>query len=373
MGPNSARAESVAARRGTGGSFPMLFTAVLMAVVLWGTAAQAALQDDDRPQAGEVLAGSAAEGEDVTAPLTLAELEGESRSPGIYNGAVTVRLRGEDDNVVSRTQYRLDGGSWTDYTHPEVPILDATQASFDKWRHVGSGSFVRLPDGSVVTNGGLGMLWYTGSDFGDVALKMQWRDLNGISNAGVFMRFPHPDETVARAAADRYPCQVGAAQTDPGRVAAFCGFEFQINDGAYIDAQATGSVYNFKPLTKAQARTQPPAEWVDYEVRTVGRELYEATVVRNGVVLNRFVNTPGQQAARAGDPPTDARTFVRGYVGLQNHIAGDLIQFRNIVAQDLSEPDPIVVAVAGTHTIEFRSTDAAGNVEEPRSVTFTIV
>ena len=69
----------------------------------------------------------------------------------------------------------------------------------------------------------------------------------------------------------------------------------------------------------------------------------------------------------------DLRQFASGYVGLQNHSDNDLIEFRNIRVQALGTGDgPFDVTAPGPHTVEFRTTDTAGNVEAARSVTFTI-
>ena len=54
------------------------------------------------------------------------------------------------------------------------------------------------------------------------------------------------------------------------------------------------------------------------------------TILRNGVVINEFDNTPGKQSSRAGDPPTDLRQFTSGFIGLQNHSDTDLMDFQNI-------------------------------------------
>jgi hypothetical protein len=72
--------------------------------------------------------------------------------------------------------------------------------------------------------------------------------------------------------------------------------------------------------------------WNDYEVRVVGQHY---TILRNGVVINEFDNTPGKQSSRAGDPPTDLRQFLRGHIGLQNHGDNDLMEFRNIRVRSL--------------------------------------
>ena len=167
------------------------------------------------------------------------------------------------------------------------------------------------------------MPWYPVKDYGDFVIKLQWRDSStGTSgNGGVFVRFPNPVEAAARPAANRYPCQVGSAQSDPAWVAIYCGHEIQINDNQPSEPQKTGSVYNFSPLNATQAKVQPRGTWVDYEIRVVGQTY---TITRNGEVLQVFENTPGKQSSRSGDPSTTDRQFLRGFIGLQNHGASDV-------------------------------------------------
>jgi len=106
----------------------------------------------------------------------------------------------------------------------------------------------------------------------------------------------------------------------------------------------------------------PRGEWNDYEVRVEGQEY---TVIYNGEVINTFDNSIPLDSIRGGDPPTDARQFDRGYIGLQNHGGADVIDFRNVRILPLdagSVQGPIIFEEG--QTLEFRSTDAAGNVEE---------
>ncbi len=150
-------------------------------------------------------------------------------------------------------------------------------------------------------------------------------------------------------------------------MAIYCGQEIQINDHQG-DTQKTGSIYNFDPVPPPDPGIQPKGTWVDYEVRVEGQQY---TVIRNGTVLTEFDNSIPLASSRGGDPPTDARQFDRGYIGLQNHGTPDVIDFRNVRILPLDEGSvqgPIVVG-PGRHEVEFRSTDAAGNVEEIRSVT----
>ncbi|MEU5674829.1 DUF1080 domain-containing protein, partial [Micromonospora sp. NPDC047753] len=213
------------------------------------------------------------------------------------------------------------------------PLFDGTAESLRGWQQAPSGQFDIQPDGSLRSSGGLGMLWHT-KELGDFSLKLQFRDIapgTGRANTGVFIRFPD-----LRTPLDQRPPDscgtVGSARTSPAWMAIYCGHEIQIYDGDTGEPQKTGSVYNFDPVPLAQAGVTPKNEWNDYEIRAVGQHY---TMIRNGVVINEFDNTPGKQSSRAGDPPTDLRQFLRGFIGLQNHGDNDLTEFRNIRAREL--------------------------------------
>ncbi|MDT7729260.1 MAG: hypothetical protein QOI21_5836 [Actinomycetota bacterium] len=215
-----------------------------------------------------------------------------------------------------------------------LPIYDGTAESFRGWAQAPSGQFTIQPDGSLRPSGGLGMLWYAQQQFGDFSVKLQFKDIapEGFrANSGVFIRFPDP-----RTPLDQRPpgsCgTVGSAKTSQAWVAIYCGQEIQIYDGETGEPQKTGSVYNFDPRPLAEAGARPKGTWNDYEIRAVGQHY---TILRNGVVINEFDNTPGQQSSRAGDPPTDLRQFANGFIGLQNHGDNDLTEFRNIRVRQL--------------------------------------
>jgi hypothetical protein len=207
-------------------------------------------------------------------------------------------------------------------------IFDGSAESFSRWTQAPGGSFELRPDGTIASVGGLGMLWYPAQEYGDFSLKLQFRDERadtGYSNSGVFVRFPDLRDVPL----DQRPeCgKVGAAQTSQAWVAIFCGQEIQIYDGPEGEPQKTGSIYNFDPLNLAQAMPTPKGEWNDYEIRVVDQHY---TIIRNGVVINEFDNTPGKESSRAGDPPTDLRQFASGYIGLQNHGTSDRIAIRKV-------------------------------------------
>jgi type 1 glutamine amidotransferase len=208
------------------------------------------------------------------------------------------------------------------------PLFDGTAESLLGWEQAPSGQFVLQPDGSLRATGGLGMLWHT-KQVGDFSLKLQFRDGapgTARANSGVFTRFPDPRIPLA----ERPPGScgtTGSARTSQAWVAIYCGHEVQLYDGDTGEVQKTGSIYNFDPNPLADARVTPKNVWNSYEIRVVGQHY---TILRNGVVINEFDNTPGKQSSRAGDPPTDLRQFASGFIGLQNHSDTDLMDFQNI-------------------------------------------
>ncbi|SNS66870.1 PKD domain-containing protein [Asanoa hainanensis] len=233
------------------------------------------------------------------------------------------------DNQEANTLRRTGTQSPIGATNGYQTLFNGTAYSLAGWRQAPGGSFGLRPDGSIRSSGGLGMLWYADQEFADYSIKIQFKDVspdNVRANGGVFVRFPDPRTPLEQ----RPPgtCgTVGSARSSQAWVAIFCGHEIQIYDGETGEVQKTGSVYNFDPNNLSQAGPTPKGVWNDYEIRVVGQHY---TMIRNGVVINEFDNTPGKNSSRAGDPPTDLRQFVSGFIGLQNHGTNDLIEIRNV-------------------------------------------
>ncbi|WP_055629686.1 OmpL47-type beta-barrel domain-containing protein [Streptomyces hirsutus] len=205
-------------------------------------------------------------------------------------------------------------------------ILDGSAAAFAKWQQVGGGSFALNPDGSITsgtTKSGLGMLWFPERKYGDFSLKLQWRDDapgTGNANSGVLVRFPqvhdHPEENRPEWAAIKY------------------GHEVQVFDSPTGDMYKTGSVYGFDRVGLAGAGVTQKGTWNDYEIRVEGQHY---SVLRNGVLINEFDNTGGQDFAppRSDDPGTDGRRFASGYIGLQVHGTTDVVSYRDVRIKEL--------------------------------------
>jgi type 1 glutamine amidotransferase len=172
------------------------------------------------------------------------------------------------------------------------------------WSQAGPGSFA-LSDGTLTTQGGMGMLWYSAKEYRSYSLKLDWR-MPGDDNSGVFIGFP--------------------ASSDPWS-AVNNGYEIQIDATDSAD-RTTGAVYGYKSadIAARDRSLNPPGEWNTFELLVEGERLQ---IFLNGTKINDFTNT---------DP---ARSLLQGHIGLQNHGAGDDVSFRNIRVKELgSGPGP---------------------------------
>ena len=70
----------------------------------------------------------------------------------------------------------------------------------------------------------------------------------------------------------------------------------------------------------------------------------------DGKIINQFDNSIPKIATRNGDPPTMARQFTQGYLGLQTHGGTDRISYREIQVKEIAPADIPVNTVAPTVT-----------------------
>ncbi|MDA0168877.1 DUF1080 domain-containing protein [Solirubrobacter taibaiensis] len=254
-------------------------------------------------------------------------------------------------------------------------IFDGTptgsDASFDKWAYAGGGGVDLQADGTLRSSGGFGMRWYTVKPFGDMSLKVDYRDARGsapgYSNGGVLVRFPDPrvpaTQTPATWSYDwkgasgpfppakQYAGEPGCQRVQPSLlpeswlpawVPVVCGQEIQINDSPDVgapDPRKTGSVYGFADLDATRSgaveRYATLGPWHTMEIRVVGQQY---TVLVDGKTINQWDGAvPMRFPDRGlGDPPTMARQFAAGYIGLQAHADGDVIAYRDVRVKELA-------------------------------------
>ncbi|HYI20395.1 MAG TPA: PKD domain-containing protein, partial [Solirubrobacteraceae bacterium] len=214
-------------------------------------------------------------------------------------------------------------------------LYDGTASSLAEWRMSGPGGFALQPDCSILSYGGLGLLWHP-DPLEDYSLKLEWK-MAGDDNAGVFVGFKDPG-------------------SDPFNAVA-TGHEIQID--ATDDADSTtGAIYNFKAPDAAarDAVLNPPGEWNAYELVVTGQRIQ---VFLNGVKINDYVDTDPNRL--------NAPTFV----GLQNHGTGDDVYFRDVQVKDLEEtggeaPSLTVTAPADGAVVGGSSATVTGTTDGER-------
>ena len=189
------------------------------------------------------------------------------------------------------------------------PLFDGH--SLDGWKHVGPGKFV-IEDGTLRTEGGMGLLWYSREKLGDCVIRVVYKAATPRSNSGIYIRI-----------ADR--------PKDPW-YAVHHGFEVQIMDYGR-ESRRTGSIYTF-----AGAQTQPAkgGEWNTLEITLKDNRVQTAI---NGVAVSEFdsselkpqpKDTTGEgNPARGPRPPS-------GYIGLQNHDQSSVVYFKEVSVRPLT-------------------------------------
>jgi hypothetical protein len=163
------------------------------------------------------------------------------------------------------------------------------------WKHIGKGDF-SVEDGSLATQGGMGLLYYEARPFKDFTIEVEWKVKNECNNSGLFVRFPE--------------------KTDDPWYSVTHGYEIQIDD---CDKKGlknqTGSAYDQFAATKIASK--PAGEWNKYQITIVGQHY---TVVLNGEKVNEF----------------DGARGIEGYIGLQNHDATSHVSFRRIAVKEIN-------------------------------------
>ena len=177
------------------------------------------------------------------------------------------------------------------------------------WTHVSKGSFT-VEDGALKTEGGMGLLWYTGEKFGDAVIRVVYKGSDSDTNSGVFIRIP--------------------AEPHDAWFPVHCGYEVQINDGA-DEFHRTGAIYSM-----SSAEEFPPSRsgWNTMEIKLEG----QTTIISvNGKVVNTFEGSqPVPERKKYYEPRRGPRPD-SGYIGVQNHDEESVVWFKEISVTSLSD------------------------------------
>jgi hypothetical protein len=182
------------------------------------------------------------------------------------------------------------------------------------WKHVGPGTMV-VEDGLIKTQGGMGLLYWTGEKVGNCVLRVVFKMQRRNDNSGVFIRIPiEPRE-------EWMPVHYG--------------YEVQIYD-AGDDYHRTGALYS---LTQALARpAKPPGEWNTMEITLDGPR---TIVVLNGVKVTDYMEGQAVPERKSNSEPQRGPRPLRGYFGLQNHPREDKqdsqVHFKEVAVKPLAK------------------------------------
>jgi hypothetical protein len=181
-------------------------------------------------------------------------------------------------------------------------ILQSSNGRYTKagWNHYGPGYFELDPETGVLTShGGMGLLWYSVTEYSDFVLDLEYRCADEATNSGVFVRVP------------------GVPTSD---AYIYHSFEIQIDDASEGVAH-TGAVYDAEAPAKRPAK--PAGEWNHMRVTFVGDHI---TVDLNGETV---IDWDAEPRGKVED------FSASGYIGLQNHDDRSPVYFRNIRVKDL--------------------------------------
>ncbi len=172
------------------------------------------------------------------------------------------------------------------------------------WKMTGPGEFT-VEGGSLVTHGGMGLLFYEGEAFENAKLRVVFQTAGGRGNSGIFIRLPEKPK-------------------DPW-YGVHNGYEVQIDSGG-DEWHRTGAIYS---LSKAggEWNQKPAGEWNTMEIELKGPK---TIVSLNGKVVNEYTEGQSVPERKAWYEPVRGPRPNKGYIGIQNHDEKSKVLFKEI-------------------------------------------
>ena len=171
------------------------------------------------------------------------------------------------------------------------------------WKMTGPGKFA-IENGTLKTEGGMGLLYYEGAKFGNTTIKVVFKTVGAKDNSGIYIRMPEPPR-------------------DPW-YGVHNGYEVQIDAGG-DEWHSTGAIYSLSQVT---SRNQKPAgEWNEMEIELKG----QTTMVKlNGKLVNTFKGDQPVPERKQWFEPVRGPRPDSGYIGIQNHDGRSTVFFKSI-------------------------------------------
>ena len=176
------------------------------------------------------------------------------------------------------------------------------------WKHVGPGEMT-VANGLIQTHGGMGLLYYTQSRFGNEVIRVVYKMRDKDDNSGVFIRIPiEPREAWM-------PVNYG--------------YEVQIMNGS-DDYHSTGCLYS---LTRLLARPgKGSGQWNTMEITLDGPR---TIVTVNGAKVTDYTEGQPVPPRKEDYEPYRGTRPNEGYIGLQNHSDNDIVFFKEVAVKKL--------------------------------------
>lgn len=185
----------------------------------------------------------------------------------------------------------------------EAGFMPLGSGGISGWRMAGSGGFLELGGNIIESVGGTGLLWFTGQQFGNFILRVDWRASSPDDNSGIFIRFPDPGNDWTVPVTQGYEIQIDNTGKNP-----------DTNPPSFGDPlHNSGAIYKLAGSTAAPSVGQ----WHTYEIEASG-----ATIT---------VRLDGQQVSQL----QNANRSPKGFIGLQNHHDGSRVQFSRLRIKEL--------------------------------------
>lgn len=210
----------------------------------------------------------------------------------------------------------------TEKAAPDIAVLDTAWTplfngkDLTGWKHVGPGSMA-VDSGLIKTQGGMGLLYWTGGKVGNCKIRVVWHMRDKNDNSGIFIRIPvEPRE-------EWMPVNYG--------------YEVQIDNDPQASKEdeyhETGTLYSLtKPLAAHAWKSGP-----EYNTEEITLDGPKTIVYVNGIKVTEYTEGDSVPVRKFDFEPQRGRRPEYGWFGLQNHSNNDVVFFKEVSIKGLKK------------------------------------